>query len=988
MSLDRVIVSYRNDPRHGILTRRVQNHGFSSVKHMEVYDVYTLSTPLSADGVKTGTSLLYNPVLQEVVLNQARSPSSFDWAIDVGFLPGVTDNEGQTAEELLRDSFGGKANDTRVFFSQHFFVEGTLSKEEIQKLAEGLYNPVIQRAKIKTREEFQREKGFEVHAPFVKMHEKQKADTVNLEVSDEALLEIGKKGVFDVQANGQKSFRGPLALDLDSMKVIREYFRKKGRNPTDVELESLAQTWSEHCKHTIFAAELGNVKEGLYKQYIQRATNEIRARKGKDDFCVSVFVDNSGGIIFDENWIVTDKVETHNSPSALDPFGGAITGIVGVNRDAIGFGKGAKPIVNRYGFCFASPFEESPLFRGSDFSQKMLSPQRIMEGVVAGVNSGGNCSGIPTPQGFVLFDPRYKGKPLVFVGTTGLIPRKIKGQDSWEKQAQPGDQIVMAGGKVGLDGVHGATFSSEAMDAGSPATAVQIGDPITQKKLSDAIVKEARDLELYTSITDNGAGGLSCSVAEMARECNGCRVELDKVPVKYAGMSPWQIWISESQERMTLAVPKEKIGAFQSLMRSRGVESTIIGEFTDSGKCEVTFRGEKVMDIELDFLHDGLPQKSLLVKEKANVFSESVFPKKENHSSDLVALLSRLNVCSKEFISKQFDHEVQGTSIIKPIQGKGRVQGNYAVVRPLLDSRKGIAFGQGVFPFYSDIDTYWMAAAGIDLAVRTAICACSDPKRLALLDNFCWCSSNEPERLWELERAARACYDFSTAYQAPFISGKDSMFNDFKGFDAQNKAVKISVPPTLLVSSIGIVEDISKCISMDVKSEGDLVYVIGETKPELGGSEYERMFREQNGQSGIGKNVPRLDDPKKEWASYENLARAIQNEWVTAAYPLEYGGLGVGLAKMSMAGRLGMNIDGGAFSMPAHEMLFSESLGRILVTISPENKANFEHILGHSVHPLGKVEGTTLLIRQNQSERVRVGVDEMLSAYKKTLGEF
>ncbi len=381
--------------------------------------------------------------------------------------------------------------------------------------------------------------------------------------------------------------------------------------PTDIELESLAQTWSEHCKHTIFAAALDEVEDGLYATYIKGATAAIRAAKGKDDFCVSVFRDNSGAIAFDDEYLVTDKVETHNSPSALDPFGGAVTGVVGVNRDAIGCGLGAKPIANRYGFCLAPPDDPRLLFRDKACTEPLLSPRRIMDGVIEGVNVGGNCSGVPTPQGFVCFDPRYRGKPLVFAGTVGLMPRTSAGRPSHLKAARPGDVIVMVGGRVGRDGIHGATFSSEALSSGSPATAVQIGDPITQKKFSDAIIKEARDAGLYNSITDNGAGGLSCSVAEMARECGGCVVELDRVPLKYPGLEPWQIWISESQERMTLAVPPDKLDAFTDLMARRGVEAAAIGCFEASGRCRVRWHGAVIMDVDLDFLHDGLPRAQL-----------------------------------------------------------------------------------------------------------------------------------------------------------------------------------------------------------------------------------------------------------------------------------------------------------------------------------------------------------------------------------------
>jgi len=364
----------------------------------------------------------------------------------------------------------------------------------------------------------------DVVIPKVTIESEPKADEVDLDLSDEELIKLGKLGV----PNADGTRRGPLALSLSYLKTIKAYFEKEGRNPTDIEIESLAQTWSEHCKHTIFAVDsMDEIEEGIYKHYIKAATNKIRKDKGDKDFCRSVFTDNSGGIVFDDKYLITDKAETHNSPSALDPFGGAVTGIVGVNRDCLGFGMGAKPVINRYGYCFGNPQSYIPLYRGKNKTNKSLTPRQIMDGVIEGVNAGGNQSGIPSPQGFAYFEDRYRGKPLVFVGTIGLMPQEVNGKPSWEKKAQPGDKVVVIGGRVGLDGVHGATFSSEVMDGGSPATAVQIGDAITQKKLSDAIAKEARDMDLYNSITDNGAGGISCSVAEMARECGGCYVELD-----------------------------------------------------------------------------------------------------------------------------------------------------------------------------------------------------------------------------------------------------------------------------------------------------------------------------------------------------------------------------------------------------------------------------------------------------------------------------
>jgi len=1013
-------------------------------------------------------------------------------------------NSGVTPSPLEGEGWGGGATPQALesFAEQH------------------LYNKLIQRLHIKSREEFTADKGMGIVIPEVNLHEDTTVTEINLNISDEELLEIGTKGI----ANADGTRRGTLGLSLLYLKAIKAHFAEQGRNPTDIELETLAQTWSEHCKHTIFASPIDEIKDGLYKHYIKRATNDIRKAKGKDDICISVFTDNAGGIIFDDEWAITDKVETHNSPSALDPFGGAITGIVGVNRDTVGYGMGAKPIINRYGFCFADPSSEPEIYRGKGKQNKALSPKQIMDGVIDGVNKGGNHSGIPTPQGFVYFDPRYSGKPLVFVGTVGLIPRKINGNPSHIKEAKKGDKIVMVGGRVGKDGIHGATFSSVALDEGSPSTAVQIGDPITQKKFSDAIVKEARDLELYNAITDNGAGGLSSSVGEMGEA--GFVVDIDRVPLKYAGMSAWEIWISESQERMTLAIPDENIAAFTKLMNKRGVEATVIGEFTGDGRAVIRQNGEVIMDMATAFLHDGLPEKHLKTKARESekqkvffdtnifsrildhetnieqiienyevysshiqedelkntkneerrtkllntfkeinpiqlnpsfVFGKTKFPirfsngkllfairkkldaiktKPNNLDDSLIAeiaiidnlilvtddgigkkqglyevakevdcevwsfkellesfnpppksssqiltppqggsdfltiggkllnTVADLNICSKEFITTQYDHEVQATSVLKPLQGVGRVNSDATVTRPVLSSAKGVVTSQGITAKYSDIDTYHMAACAIDTAIRNAVAVGADINHLALLDNFCWCSSDEPERLYELKRACEACYDYAVAYGTPFISGKDSMFNDFNGFDKDDNPVKISAPPTLLVSALGVMNDATKAVSLEPKFAGDLVYVIGET------------FAEG------GDIVPKVD-AKKAIAIYTAINKAMNNRLIASAIAAGFGGIGAAVSKMAIGGQLGIEISSTESELSDEIFLFSESQSRFVVTVNPDNKDEFEAVMKDIYHKnIGAITDKQTL---NINGVCDVSISDLETKYKGTL---
>lgn len=947
---------------------------------VRIADVYTIEDSIT-DPANLNECLksFTNPVTQKAfVLNEGQKPGddyykaagSFDWAVEIGFLPGVTDNIGHTAAELNELTLG---QHQPVYSSQVLLIEGKLSEAEIKELAKGLYNPLIQRAANKPAAEFKEDGGMDAVIPKVKLDNKGIAvDPVDLDVSDDELAKIGKEGI----QNADGTRRGPLGMSLLYMQAVQDYFRKEGRKATDVEVETLAQTWSEHCKHTIFASPIDEVKDGLYKHYIKRATNEIRKALGKDDICVSVFKDNSGAIVFDKDWLVTDKVETHNSPSALDPFGGAITGIVGVNRDCMGFGKGAKPVVNRYGFCLADPRTNPEYYRGKNKTNRMLSPETIMKGVVHGVNHGGNCSGIPSPQGFLYFDPRFVGKPLVFAGTVGVIPREINGKPSHEKKALPGDKIVMVGGRVGRDGIHGATFSSVALDEGSPATAVQIGDPIAQKKFSDALVKEIRDMGLYNAITDNGAGGLSSSVGEMGGDSGGFHVELEKVPLKYPGMQPWEIWISESQERMTLAVPPKNIEKLQKLLEKRGVESWVIGEYTNSGRAFITWNGETVMDIAMDFLHDGVPETPLKTTFTRGGEAEPELAEPDDYAETLLDMMGRLNICSKEFVAAQYDHNVQGTAVLGPLQGPGRVYAEASVSRPVLANKRGVVLSQGLAPRYSDIDTYHMATAALDIAVRNAVAAGCPIDHLAILDNFCWCSSEDPERLGQLKRACEAIYDLAVAYGTPFISGKDSMFNDFKGYDANDKPVTISIPPTLLVSGIGVTPDVAQSVSLDPKEAGDAVYLLGTTNNELGASEYYDM------RGALGQNVPETD-VKAALTLYKNLSKANAQQLCASAIAVTLGGVGVALAKMAIAGQCGLNIELPE-TMRLDTALFSESTGRVIVTVAPRDQKDFEKIMGAAAQKIGSVIAEPILAINGFS----VSVGELEEAYKAPLRDY
>ncbi|MDO9097681.1 MAG: AIR synthase-related protein, partial [Candidatus Methanoperedens sp.] len=646
------------------------------------------------------------------------------------------------------------------------------------------------------------------------------------------------------------------------------------------------------------------------------------------------------------------------------------------NRDPLGTGMGARLIFNTDVFCFASPFYDKEL------PPRLLHPKRIFEGVRRGVEHGGNKSGIPTVNGCIVFDERYLGKPLVYCGTGGIMPSVINGKPSHIKELNPGDLIVMTGGRIGKDGIHGATFSSLELDENSPVTAVQIGDPITQKKMLDFLL-EARDLGLYNAITDNGAGGLSSSVGEMAQLSGGCLIELEKCPLKYPGLDPWEILVSESQERMTLAVSPDKIDEFLALAKIRDVEATAIGTFTNSGKFHAKYGDKNVAYLDMDFLHSGLPLMKLNARWEPRKFEEPVLGIVEMTAA-LKNLLSRLNICSKEYVIRQYDHEVQGGSVVKPLTGDG--PSDAAVIRPLLDSMEGVVVANGICPRYGDIDTYHMTACAIDEAVRNHICVGGSFDHLAGLDNFCWCdpvkSEKNPDgelKLAQLVRANKALYDYTKAYGVPCISGKDSMKNDYI---IGNR--KISIPPTVLFSTIGKIEDVRKAVTMDVKKPDDRVYVVGMTKDELGASEYFASL------GFIGNDVPRVDAVSAK-RQYIALEKAINEGLVASCHDCSDGGLGVALAESAFSGELGMTIE--LTKVPvenikrADTILFSESQSRFVVTVAPDKVRRFEEIMrGNVFADVGVVTSRQeFTVLDGEKVVLNAGIDELKEAWQRTL---
>jgi phosphoribosylformylglycinamidine synthase II len=719
-----------------------------------------------------------------------------------------------------------------------------------------------------------------------------------------------------------------LYLSVAEMQTIQAHYRELGREPTDVELETLAQTWSEHCSHKTLKGPVeidGRRIGNLLRETIFAATDEIRRRLGGADWCVSVFEDNAGVVRFNDRYHICFKVETHNHPSAIEPYGGANTGIGGVIRDPLGTGLGALPIANTDIFCFASPdYEPEKLPPG------VLHPRKVMQGVVAGVRDYGNRMGIPTINGAICFDDRYVGNPLVFCGTVGLIPI-----DRTVKRAEAGDLIVVVGGRTGRDGIHGATFSSVELTEGSDTAsggAVQIGNAITEKKLLDVII-QARDQALYHAITDCGAGGFSSAIGEMGEKL-GARVELDRAPLKYQGLSYTEIWISESQERMILAVPEESWPALEALCKGEDVEATRLGTFDSSGRLRLYYQGHEVADLAMSFLHGGRP--AIVRRAELPVEPRSFETPKApagGCTEVLTRILASYSVCSKEWVIRQYDHEVQGGLMIKPLVGERcDGPGDAAIITPVLGSTTGIALGCGLNPRYGDLDPYRMAAAAVDEAVRNVVAVGADPGRIALLDNFCWGNTDRPEQLGTLVRAAEACRDTALAYGTPFVSGKDSLNNEYH-FDGQH----ITIPPTLLISALGRVADVRHAVTMDLKGIGNLLYLVGATREEMGGSHFNLVTGQTAGQAP----APDLECAP---AIFRAVATAIERGLIRSCHDLSEGGLAVAIAEMAFAGVIGADITVLPANLPDHIALFSESTTRFALEVTPEHAGDLESL--------------------------------------------
>ena len=932
----------------------IKELGINSIEAVQSAGVFLVEADFDRDfALQLADQLLTDPVCEQYFLGKSKAPAGLAKAtiLEVHLKSGVTDPVAESVLAAIAD-MGQKAQNVRT--ARKYIMLGDISAKQIETISKKvLANNCIEDVIIGQETE--------PPVPHLKPYELKIIIWPVTELTDQQLINLSKEK--------------DLFLNLVEMKTIQNYYKNLGREPTDVELETLAQTWSEHCVHKTLKSSVDLSIDGqtIHFDNLLKETVFAATKKLNKNWCISVFDDNAGVIEFDQTSAVCFKVETHNHPSALDPYGGAATGIGGVIRDPMGTGLGARPIANTDIFCFGEPD-----MKQDDIPKGILHPKRIMKGVVAGVRDYGNRMGIPTVNGAIYFDRRYLANPLVFCGNIGIMNRKKA-----FKNPQTGNLIIVVGGRTGRDGIHGATFSSGQMTHEHETIfshAVQIGNAITEKKMLDVLI-QANTANLYEAITDCGAGGLSSAVGEMGAKL-GAEVDLEKVPLKYAGLNYTEIWISEAQERMVVAVKPENIQPIMKIFDSENVQATVIGRFTNDKKLKLRYNGQQVADMDMDFLHGGVPKYSRKAVWKKADTAEPNIPQKDNYNDQLIKILSSYNVASKEWVIRQYDHEVQGCSVIKPLTGiNNDGPSDAAVIKPKYRSDKALAISCGMNPLYGDIDPYWMAISGIDEAIRNLISVGGRFDRIALLDNFCWGNCDRPETLGRLVRAAQACYDGAIAFGAPFISGKDSLNNEFECEDGS----LISIPPTLLISALTIVDDVNKCVTMDLKRPGNWLFIVGQTKNELGGSHYYKIYNE------IGSNVPKVDLQTAPNIAAK-ISEAIEKGLVAGCHDCSEGGLAVALAEMAFAGGLGIEAD--LRGLPksddcrsAHSQLFSESNSRYIIEVEPENYGSFAKLmLNLPFGQIGKVtDNKKLIIKSDKgTELINTDINELKKAWQRT----
>lgn len=904
----RIDVIASDDPDGARVVSAAPLIGVDGLRACNLFRVYHVEGDVStADVERLCISVLVDPVVDRHSIDEVPAPEGR--AVEVAPMAGVTDQDARELERAAaqlglppiqvstarRYDLVGDLDDTAVAV----LTRRLLANDTIERSTEGELDPVFaDEASVDAR-----------------------VETVDLAgLSDDELATLSRERV--------------LSLDVNEMRVIQAHFEREGRPPNDAELETLAQTWSEHCVHKTFRAQIelthtaadGTVSvtnhDGLLPA-LREVTEEL------DPWWLrSAFVDDAGIIAFDDQLDLAFKVETHNHPSALEPFGGANTGVGGVVRDILGVS--ARPIACTDVLCFGpSDLPDDQLPTG------VLHPRRIRDGVVGGIGDYGNKLGLPTVNGAVIYDEGYVGNPLVYCGALGLLPH-----GSHPTEAHIGDRVISIGGRVGRDGIHGATFSSAGMDAStvdSVGSAVQIGDPITEKGCIE-VVERARDAKLYTAITDCGAGGFSSAVGEMGEDL-GVRIDLAGVPLKYSGLQPWEIWLSEAQERIVMAVPPAKLAALQTLCDGWDVELTDLGEFTGEHRLVVTHGNVGVVDMPMEFLHDGLPR-----REMVGAWTDSAPTDVDVPTIDaalLLAMLRHPDVASKEDIVRRFDHEVRGGTVVRPFVGpEADGPADAAVLKPLGTSHNDVAavVSNGICPRVGRHDPWAMALLAMDEAVRNLVAVGGDPDRVAVLDNFCWGDPTKPDRLGSLVRAVQGCTDGARRYRMPFISGKDSLFNEFDGKP---------IPGTLLISAVGLVPDLHRAINSAGMAPGDDLWLVGDSTGALGGSLVDVVL-------GLGATeVPfPLEDPLPR---YRAIHAAIAAGLITAAHDCSDGGAAVAIAEMALAARCGVHVVLPADGLDPLSAMANEAPGRLVLAANAGDRDAVEAALGAFGRRIGEV---------------------------------
>uniref|UniRef100_A0A7C3YQ45 Phosphoribosylformylglycinamidine synthase subunit PurL n=1 Tax=candidate division WOR-3 bacterium TaxID=2052148 RepID=A0A7C3YQ45_UNCW3 len=924
----RIEVRKKLEDKTGILLlQEVKEIVPTGIEKISVIDLYFIKGKIKKGLLeKIAPKIFGDPIKEEVRIGKFSLPGK---SIEILYHPGVSDPQEDSIRRTFLD-FGLPEIEVRT--GKRYLFEISLPEknweEIIEKIAsEFLYNPLIQHIARKKEKVFHQGREYQF-----RLEE----------------IPIRRATARELLALSQNRL---LALSLSEMRAIQRYYQRIGREPTDIELETFAQTWSEHCKHKtmrgdviVFEKRGKKVRSFFISDLLGTTIFKVTERLRKP-YCLSVFKDNSGVIELNEEYGITFKVETHNHPSALEPYGGAATGIGGVIRDCLGTGKGAKPILNTDVFCFAPPdFPREKVPKG------VLHPKRILKGVVAGVRDYGNRMGIPTANGALYFLKDFLTNPLVFCGTLGLIPK-----DKIEKEISPGDVIILCGARTGRDGIHGVTFASQELSQEISSSVVQIGNPIEEKKLTDAILA-ARDRNLVKAITDCGGGGLSSAIGELSRDF-GCEVDLEKVPLKYRGLNYTEIWISESQERMVLFTAPEKVDEIIKLFREYDCEAVAIGKITGEKKLRLNYRGQRVGEIDMEFLHKGNPR----IVRKAEIKIPDSRPKirdlppPEDYNEILIRLLSSPNIASKEWGCRQYDFEVQGRTITKPITSDG------CVLKPLPDKEIGVVISNGLCPRYGLIDPYWMAASAIDEALRNLVASGGDINKTAILDNFCFGNPENKKVMGEIVRTCLGAYDTALRYKVPFISGKDSLYNEYK---VRGKKTS-TIPPTLLISALSVIPDITLALTPGFKEEGSPIYIIGETKEEMGGSEYLALFGRLEGK------VPRVN-PHQGREIFERLFLANRARLLLSLHDCSEGGVAVAVAEMAIFGEIGAEIS--LLHLPGSEkikrddfLLFSESNTRFIAEVKKDKEEEFKRLFASlPIAPIGRVGGEKIVISRRK----------------------